>query len=293
MDINKINRIKRIALIALFSDDELMQTLVLKGGNALDLVYEIDGRSSLDLDFSIETHLTEEDEKRIEGKIEKVLTATFKENGFKAFDIHFFHRPPEVTPDVESFWGGYRIEFKVIESQRFESLAGDLELARRQAQVFTQKQEKIFYIDISKFEYCKKKQPKQFDGYTIYVYTPEMIVFEKIRAICQQMAEYGEIVKNPTRSSRARDFYDVYLVLENFKIDLVSTENIDLLKCIFQAKRVPLTFIGKIPEYREYHRADFVAVRDTVKSQVKLREYDFYFDYVVAKLNALKTLWVE
>jgi len=293
MDLNKINRIKKFALIALFSDDELMQILVLKGGNALDLVYQIDGRSSLDLDFSIEILLTEEDEKRIGGKIEKVLIATFKENGFRAFDIHFFPRPPKVTPDMESFWGGYRVEFKVIEIEKFESLAGDLESARRQAQVFTPKQEKIFYVDISKFEYCKKKQPRQFDGYTIYVYTPEMIVFEKVRAICQQMLEYAEIVKNPTRSSRARDFYDIYLVLENFKIDLGSTENLDLLKCIFQAKRVPLIFIGKIPDYREYHRADFVAVRDTVKPSVKLREYDFYFDYVIEKLDVLKTLWIE
>jgi hypothetical protein len=36
---------------------------------------------------------------------------------------------------------------------------------------------------------------------TIYVYSPEMIVFEKIRAICQQMEEYGLVVPNSGKST--------------------------------------------------------------------------------------------
>ena len=53
----KIEIIKRIAIIALFSDDELMDSIVLKGGNAIDLL-QVDTpnsyvRASYDLDFSI------------------------------------------------------------------------------------------------------------------------------------------------------------------------------------------------------------------------------------------------
>ena len=54
MDLKKLEEIKRLAIIAMFSDDVLMDTLVLKGGNALDIVYKIASRSSIDLDFSME-----------------------------------------------------------------------------------------------------------------------------------------------------------------------------------------------------------------------------------------------
>ena len=45
--------IRRTAITALFSDDMLLDRLVLKGGNALSLVYELTSRTSLDLDFSM------------------------------------------------------------------------------------------------------------------------------------------------------------------------------------------------------------------------------------------------
>ncbi len=60
---------------------------------------------------------------------------------------------------------------------------------------------------------------------------------------------------------------------------------------IFAAKRVPVELIQKIPEYRDFHRPDFSSVRDTVKADVELQDFDFYFDYVVEKLAALKALW--
>jgi hypothetical protein len=36
MDIDVVNKIKHLAFIALASDDELSEALVLKGGNAID-----------------------------------------------------------------------------------------------------------------------------------------------------------------------------------------------------------------------------------------------------------------
>ena len=51
VDLDRIEKIKRLAIIAMFSDDDLMERLVLKGGNALDIVYEIGSRASMDLDF--------------------------------------------------------------------------------------------------------------------------------------------------------------------------------------------------------------------------------------------------
>ena len=46
--------VRRIAITALFSDDLFFEKLVLKGGNALRLIYRLGSRSSLDIDLSIE-----------------------------------------------------------------------------------------------------------------------------------------------------------------------------------------------------------------------------------------------
>jgi len=126
------------------------------------------------------------------------------------------------------------------------------------------------------------------DDYTIYVYTPEMIVLEKIRAICQQMPEYAP---NSTKTARARDFFDIYTVMEHFTIELASPQNIDLLKNIFDAKEVPLPLIGKIAQYREYHRLDFTSVEATVKPNIELNTFDFYFHYLIDRCKCLKSLW--
>jgi predicted nucleotidyltransferase component of viral defense system len=48
-----IDRIKELVVIAMFSDDELMDRLVLKGGNALDIIHQVSVRASIDVDFSM------------------------------------------------------------------------------------------------------------------------------------------------------------------------------------------------------------------------------------------------
>jgi len=287
-----IELIKRLSIIAMFSDDDLMEMLVLKGGNALDIVHNIALRASKDIDFSIENEFNQKDQPLITEKIKKVLKETFNPEGFEVFDIKLEERPVRVSPEMAKFWGGYQVKFKIIESEKFTKFRKDRETLRRHATVTGPKNKRTFTIDISKFEYCGPKKEYDFEGYTIYVYTPEMIVIEKIRAICQQMPEYGEFVTNPSQSARARDFFDIYTVFENFEIDLKSKENFEILKNMFSAKRVPLHFISKIKEYREFHRPDFSSVKDTVKTAEELKEFDFYFDYVLDKLKRLETLGV-
>lgn len=292
MDFEHLEKIKRLTIIAMFSDDDLMEQLVLKGGNALDIVHKVSQRGSVDLDFSIENEFKEEELSTIEEKIQKVLSTTFKVEGYKVFDLRFAKRPEKLSPEMVDFWGGYVVEFKIIEVTKFEQLASDIQSLRRQATVVGGGQKRTIKIDISKFEYCRTKEQSDLDGYTIYVYTPEMIVFEKLRAICQQMPEYANIVKNPSRSPRARDFFDIYNVLESFNIDVTKDENIELLKNIFVAKKVPLELILKIEKYGEFHRENFAAVKDTVKTNGELKDFDFYFDYVVEKCQTLESLGV-
>ena len=59
-----LNDIRRLAIVALFSDDKLTEKLVLKGGNALSLVYGVSSRTSLDLDFSMESDFEDLNEAR-------------------------------------------------------------------------------------------------------------------------------------------------------------------------------------------------------------------------------------
>lgn len=77
MAAESIDRLKRLTLVALFSEDELVQALVLKGANALSLAYQLASRASFDLDFSMEGQFNPSDPEGIRGCIETRLTQTF------------------------------------------------------------------------------------------------------------------------------------------------------------------------------------------------------------------------
>jgi len=290
-ELDRQRRIKELVIIAMFSDDELMERLVLKGGNAIDLLYRVAGRASVDVDFSIETDFVETERVAIRRRIEKTLQQTFRENGYEVFDVTMEEQPRGLTPDMADFWGGYRVELKLATKEKFEQFSADIEQLRRNAVPLGQGTK--FSIDISKFEYTAGKQPHDLEGYRIFVYTPEMIVCEKLRAICQQMPEYAQVIKRTRKgSSRARDFFDIHSLITSQKIDIKRSTFRELVKNIFKAKRVPLSLLRRIVEVevREFHRGDFVAVQNTVNPGTKLETFDFYVDFVgnlVSKLEPL------
>lgn len=276
--------------MALFSDDLLLEQLALKGGSALDLVYGITHRRSKDVDLSMAGGLwpqTEDLRRRVEAR----LMASFREEGMIVFDLSCQQRPTEITPDMAGIWGGYRIEFKIIAIANYEALQGKTNQMKREAEEVGEKHRRTFKIDISANEYCQGKVRTEMDGLTIAVYTPAMIAFEKIRAICQQMEEYNQAVTNPSKSRRARDFVDIFTVTEKYGVDFADPGNHELVAAMFAAKRVPLALIGKISAYREFHRLDFDSVKSTINPGFDLRGFDFYVEYVVAKCRALQTLW--
>src|SRR5437660_10502664 len=107
--------VRETIIVALFSDDELYNELVLKGGNALSIVHRLGKRVSMDVDFSISGAF--HDLKAIQTRIEKVLTEKFAERGFTLFDFKLSVKPEGQAPGER--WGGYAVEFKIIESRRF------------------------------------------------------------------------------------------------------------------------------------------------------------------------------
>jgi len=271
----------------MFSDDELLEKLVLKGGNALDLALCVTTRASLDLDFSIEQAFASAELAGIRTRIEYRLQQAFTPAGYTVFDVTLAEKPEHVTPDLAEFWGGYELQFKLIHTTTLGELGGRLEDIRRNAIAVGPRNRTRFAVDISKFEYCSGKRPLTFDGYTIYVYTPEMIACEKLRAICQQMPEYVEIVKRRP-APRARDFLDIHDTVQQYDIDLTTVSNRQLLANIFAAKRVPLVLLTRIHEQREFHRQDWPAVEATVRPGVGLKPFDHYADFVIDVVRRLE-----
>ena len=278
--------IRRLVITALFSDDTLLDQLVLKGGNAVNLVYGFGSRGSIDVDFSLEGDFTNPEEAK--NRILKALEGRFASVGFTLFDQSFEPRPSVTSDQADDRWGGYEVQFKFMETDGFQELRKDLGKARREALLVGPNQQRVFRIQISRFEYCAPKKESELDDYTIYVYTPEMLAIEKLRALCQQMPEYR---KRAHPTPRARDFYDLYSILTEAKVDFSTVDCHDLVVFIFNAKDVPLRLIRRIPEYREFHRLDWPSVEMGVATGLK--EFDFYFDFVADQIALLKSLWVE
>ena len=279
-------RIKRLVVIGIFSDDYLMERLVLKGGNALNLVLGIGTRASVDIDLSMEDDFPPGELEAIRGRLENRLQEVFNSESYHVFDVTLEPKPDPVSPELAKFWGGYSANFKLIDEKHLKESQGNLTAMRRNSLKVGAKGK--FEIDISKFEYCAPKRSFDMDGLQVFVYTTEMLVAEKLRAICQQMPEYGPVVKRARAgSARARDFLDIHALVTNFKLDITTPKNLELVKLVFEAKRVPLELIGKINDFREFHRPDFKSVMDTVKPGVALRDFDFYFDFILQQAGIL------
>ena len=103
---------RSLIIKALFLNDFLADKLTLKGGSALDLVYNLTGRSSLDIDVALAEDFSSSDLFEIEGTLLKTLNDLFNEENYTVFDLTFTKRPKiESNPR----WGGYLVEFKIME----------------------------------------------------------------------------------------------------------------------------------------------------------------------------------
>ena len=277
-----LDKIKRLTLKALMHDERLMYGLVLKGGNALQLVYDITDRASMDIDFSIEGDFSEFDFKRIDSILDVLFNEQFQTEQLIVFDIRFVERP---KTNQEKIWKGYNIEFKVTHEKDWYK--DDLEKTRREAIKIVDQSTK-FSVDISSFEYIANAKKIDFDGTVLLVYTPEMIVIEKLRALCQSMPEYQDIIPSAKVKGRARDFYDIWNICEQYPIDFTLEENIVLLHEVFKAKKVPIEFLNLLPQYKDLQKENWISVENTLSADNK--GFDFYYDYTMVIVDKIKNL---
>lgn len=285
-DIEFLRRIKSLVVISIFSKPELKDLLVLKGGNLLDLVFQLSGRSSVDVDMSMDESI---DNDQLSELVKDAVAARFAAEAYVVFDFNFRDVPPELSDDMKDFWGGYKIDFKIIRKDDFERFGGDIEKVRRNALKVGGNGSTKFKVDISRHEYCDEKEAFDFEGIEIFGYSPAVFVAEKIRAICQQMPEYVEIVKSHP-SPRARDFVDVFIVASHYGIAFDELFFRKLEK-VFCKKRVPISLVDSVKESYDFHIAGFENVRDTVLPNFDLQEFKFYFEYVVSRCEQLKPFW--
>jgi hypothetical protein len=268
--------IRRLVIVAVFADAVLFETLVVKGGNALRLVHRIGPRTSLDVDFSTPGDLDEADTRT---RMLRTLRDRFDAAGFEVFDFLLEPRPP--LPEDPAM-AGYEAAFKVIEKAKARAFGADRERMRREAAAVGPQQRRSFTIQISAHEFCGGAEELELDDFLVRAYSPTMIAVEKYRAICQQHPSYG---LRAHRTARARDFFDIHSIVTSRAIDLGSETCRRLFHAVFAAKRVPLTLLRAIAEQREFHRADWPSVEQSVAGS--LESFDFYFDFALARIPEL------
>lgn len=272
--------VQRTTIKGLMSDNELGEMLCLKGGNALALVYGVSDRFSQDIDFSMAEDF--EQLETAQEKIEGALRSEFAPKKCEVFDVRLENRPKKTR---DSKWGGYSLTFKVIEFEKIEILDGIVDW-RRNA-IFVGNKGKV-EIDISKYEYTDLVSYETMGEVEIKVLAPLAIMYEKMRAICQQMPAYA---KRMAKVPRARDFYDIYQIAQSSDVHFLRTENLEHCRGIFDTKEVSRALLLGIESQREFHRADWDSVKGTTASL--LESFDHYFDYVCDLAKNLHSHWDE
>lgn len=284
------DEIRNTTLKAIFSNERLNKNLVLKGGNALKL-YGIVERESQDLDFSIKETIrfTEKEEGK---EFQKSISEAFIKKGYFVNDFKFILKPKERHESLPPFWGGYKIIFTLLDTSLYQDIIAsqapeNMKELNRYAIPFEGDGKKI-EIDLSYDEYVENKLDYDLDGTKIYLYSPIMIVYEKIRASCQQLDEYPLT----TNKTRARDLYDIYKSLTNSKQmelreQVLSVENFYILENIFRVKEVPFSLMKKLETKKEDLKIDY---EEKVLPQVSSRnqeDFEFIFDYNQKLFNDL------
>lgn len=263
MNINLLKSLRETALISLFSNDDLAELFIVKGGTALELLHGLDNRASVDIDVSTKEDF---DKEKIETLLEAELQRNFKEKNYTVFDFKILEKPRNLDENLKGFWGGYDVQFKIIEEDNAELIDSNIDKARQLALEMLDNTKRMS-IDISKYEYCDESGMVQFtlNGFQISTYTLKMILLEKLRAICQQLPEYFKN-QGKYRSPRAKDFYDINLIMEYGNMKFTKDDK-TLLEKIFNAKKVPLELLKKIPQHKEFFEKGSTELKDTISNK--------------------------
>jgi predicted nucleotidyltransferase component of viral defense system len=265
------------SILAIFMDEILSENMVLKGGSAIRLLEQDRSRLSIDADFSVRNSIQEE--APFFERINQTLSRRFTGLGYVVFDFHVISRPRQVKSGHPVWWKGWQCEFKLI-SKSHSKLS--LEAKRRHAFIPEGSNSSKVVIDVSEHEYCGADQKKRIRGIVVHGYSKELLILEKLRAICQQHPEYPY----HSNKNRARDFYDIHRLCQGLDEHLIVRCR-KHLKAVFDAKEVPIALLKAIwdENFLETQRHGFAQVVDTTGK--RLPEFDVYVErlrYIVLQV---------
>lgn len=266
------------SIIAIFKDHALSKEMVLKGGSAIRLLEHDHTRLSIDADFSIRG--TIKDQTTYFASIENAISAEFAQLGFSVLDFVVTQRPKVLKVDMPEWWRGWLCEYKLL-AHKYAGLS--LEARRRHALIPEGASSPKIAIEISEREYCDSEQVQKIDGVLVHGYTRELLILEKLRAICQQNPDY----KYKSQKNRARDFYDIHRLSQKNMNDAFYGHCRKHLPHVFGAKEVsPLLLTALWDEaFLETQRVGFQQV--IASTTGRLLEFNVYVEflrYLVGKI---------
>lgn len=125
LNLEQLKEVRELTIVALFSDDDLMETLVLKGGNALEIGYGLNSRASIDVDVSMVHDFSViglENIEDVEAKLDKVLNKAFEPKRLKVFDVKVKVKPKKVDEGRKDFWVDMRRTLKSLKPINMNSI---------------------------------------------------------------------------------------------------------------------------------------------------------------------------
>lgn len=264
----KIDAVITETIIAIYREPMLSKQLFLKGGSAMRIFDNLTSRLSIDADFSIKNTIDEE--QNFFKAIELTVNKHFQKFNYDTIDFKWERKPKTKNVNKPDWWGGWSCEFKLLlYTHREKSLTEK----RRNALIPEGANSSKIIVEISEHEYCGKKRTKSINGVKINGYSRELLVLEKIRAICQQHPDYQyRLSKN-----RARDFYDIYELVTDADDEFAHRCSVHIKK-VFKAKDVPLELLNVLwnKDFIDGQRRGFIEVKDTVIG--KVYDFDIYVE---------------
>ncbi len=153
----KITELKTIVLKSLMSNDLLFDTLILKGGNALELIYEITDRASTDIDFSLRDDYNSCQIEEIKSIIPELLNQNLEPMGYSTYDFKMIDKPKN---QYIKEWKGYQLSFKIIPNKILNA-NNNQDTIRRNAVNFGTSTN--YTVDISCYEYTERYEKHDFN----------------------------------------------------------------------------------------------------------------------------------
>ena len=273
-------------IYGLYHDGVFTKDILIKGGQALRIKENIKERLSIDIDASVKGSVSDPDAFFV--RFKKSLDRQFEKYNLVVIGFKREKRPKTPHPDAPDFWTGWQVSFKLHENVKLKQ--------SKTAIIPDGSASSKIIVDLSEYEYCgdfetmELKIESEKKKVLTYWYSTEMLIVEKIRAVCQQHPDYS--LRRKT-TSRARDFYDMANLIKkkikDGKISAFRRKCATLVDPIFAAKKVDKEIIKKIfePKFVAEIGKGWPMVLETIPKRDR-EEFEVYVDILQDFINSLR-----